>query len=247
MYVAERKEEYLASGPQMIKNDEPSLAAIVPAFNEAKRIRQVISVLQNSNLLSQIIIVDDGSTDGTGDILESHALSDKRIQVIRHSANQGKGESLRSGLLACEQAHTVLMLDADLSGLLPTHISALAEPVMTDQSDMTLGLFVRGKWHTDLAHRLTPWLTGQRCFRANLLSQLNWEAAQGYGLETAITLTARNLKWRIKHIYLEGVTHPPSEFHHGLRKGILNRGKMYGQIARTWWTFIRKKNDIESH
>jgi polyisoprenyl-phosphate glycosyltransferase len=243
MDITAIQEECLTSEPEMIKKDSPSLAAIIPAFNESRQIRQVISALQNSSLLSQIIVVDDGSTDGTGDVLENHALTDERIRIIRHPVNQGKGESLRSGLLACEQAHTVLMLDADLSGLLPKHITTLAEPVMTDQADMSLGLFVRGKWNTDLAHRLTPWLTGQRCFRANLLAQLDWDAAQGYGLETALTLTARNLKWRIKHIYLDGVTHPPSEFHHGLGKGILNRGKMYGQIARTWWTFIRKKQN----
>jgi polyisoprenyl-phosphate glycosyltransferase len=241
MNITAMQEECLASEPQVIKKDAPSLAAIIPAFNEARRIQQVVSALQNSSLLSQIIVVDDGSIDGTGDILEKHALTDERIQIIRHPVNQGKGESLRSGLLACEQAQAVLMLDADLSGLLPKHITALAEPVMADHADMTLGLFIRGKWNTDLAHRLTPWLTGQRCFRANLLSQLDWEAARGYGFETALTLTARNLKWRIKHIYLEGVTHPPSEFHRGLGKGILNRGKMYGQIARTWWTLIRKK------
>ncbi|MFO7583695.1 MAG: glycosyltransferase, partial [Anaerolineales bacterium] len=78
MDITAIQEECLTSEPEMIKKDAPSLAAIIPAFNESRRIRQVISALQNSSLLSQIIVVDDGSTDGTGDVLENHALTDER-------------------------------------------------------------------------------------------------------------------------------------------------------------------------
>ncbi len=86
-----------------------------------------------------------------------------------------------------------------------------------------------------MSHGLTPGLTGQRCFRVELLEHLDWNAAQGYGLETALTFTTQKMGWRIQRVYWKGVSHPPSEFHRGLIKGLLGRVKMYWQIGRAWW------------
>jgi hypothetical protein len=73
-----------------------------------------------------------------------------------------------------------------------------------------------------------------------ILKHLDWNAASGYGLETALTFTASKLDWRVQKVHLEGVSHPPSEFHHGLVKGTSNRVKMYWQIGRAWWLLKRK-------
>ena len=217
------------------------VSAVIPAYNEARRIESVLSVLQRTDCLSKIIVVDDGSSDGLQTVVEQIAKADERIRLIRHPRNIGKGGALHTGVSVCRADHNaVLMLDADLSCLKPEHIHNLVAPVLDGQADMTLGLFIGGKWNTDFAHRITPWLTGQRCFRLELLDHLDWNAAKGYGLETTLTLTARRLGWRIKDVHLEGVSHPPSEFHHGLLKGPLNRVKMYWQIGRAWWLSKRK-------
>lgn len=219
------------------------VAAVIPAYNEAYRIGQVLSVLHQADFLSSVIVVDDGSSDGMGTVVERIAKSDRRIRLVRHARNLGKGGALHTGASLCQGNHdALLMLDADLHQLKPGHIYDLVTPVLEDNTDMTLGLFLGGKWVTDFAHRFTPWLTGQRCFRLELLEHLDWRAARGYGLETALTLTAETLGWRIQRVYLRGVSHPPSEFHHGLVRGVPNRVKMYWQIFQAWW-LLKRQNE----
>jgi hypothetical protein len=132
------------------------------------------------------------------------------------------------------QCEILLFLDADLTNLEPEHVVALVQPVYRGQADMTLGLFRGGRWHTDLSHWATPWLTGQRCLRAGLLAQVSLKAATGYGIETAISLAARRYGWRCQHVALPGVSHPSSEFHRGFWQGIRRRSKMYADVYAVW-------------
>lgn len=234
------KNNKIVGRDEMIASAHTTITAIIPAYNEAKRIGAVISAVLHETRISRLVVVNDGSTDKTDEVLAYYAGLDERIHVIHHLKNKGKGDALRSGMLVCPNDDVFLMLDADLLGIQPEHIVSLVAPVLNGTADMTLGLFVHGKWNTDLSHWLTPWLTGQRCFRAELLNYLDWSAAQGYGLETALTLTAKSLHWRVSRVLLDGVSHPPSEFHRGLVHGILNRITMYWQIVRASWIFLQK-------
>jgi hypothetical protein len=100
---------------------------------------------------------------------------------------------------------------------------------------MTIVVFRRGRFQTDLSHWLTPWLSGQRCLRADLFRYVSQEAAEGYGIQTAITVAFHQQDWCIQHIVLKGVHHPPSELHRGLWRGIRVRTKMYAQIIRAFY------------
>jgi hypothetical protein len=100
---------------------------------------------------------------------------------------------------------------------------------------MTLGLFSGGHFATDMSHRLTPFLTGQRGLRADLLEHVSPEAAAGYGFELALTIAARQQGSRVCVVPLQGVWHPPSEVHRGVLGGLAWRGGMYAQILRAWY------------
>jgi GT2 family glycosyltransferase len=221
-------------GKQTGSPSTPRVAAILPAYNEAENIGTVLDVLRHVRLLSEIIIVDDGSQDGTAEVVCQKRKHDPRIRLLVHPVNSGKGEALYTGWGATD-ASSILMLDADLLNLRPDHVEALLEPVMKRQADMTMGLFKRGWWFTDISHRITPWLTGQRCFRSELLRMVPLQAASGYGLETAITIVARQRGWRCIYVPLVGVSHLPSETHRGFVKGLLTRMRMYHQIALAWY------------
>ncbi|MGB9669101.1 MAG: glycosyltransferase family 2 protein [Anaerolineales bacterium] len=222
--------------------------AIIPAYNESKGIGQVLDVLEQVILLSEIIIVDDGSTDDTFSIIQSHAQREPRIRIIHHEKNKGKGQAVYDAMLEVNTP-IVMTLDADLIGLKPEHITQLLEPLYDKKIDMSLGIFRGGKFRTDMSHWLTPWLSGQRALWLSHLQKIYWPAAEGYGLETAITAASQRYHWKTQKVYWYGVSHPPSEEHRGLFKGGYNRTRMYVHIIRAWITALRgdrkaKKVDI---
>ncbi len=210
------------------------ISVIIPAFNESTRIATVLSLLREIPYIREILVVNDGSSDRTADVVTACQTEDPRIHLISNAENLGKGQSV---LLALQQATApyILMLDADLHGLEARHIDYLCQPVIRGNLDMTVGQFKQGHWASDFSHWITPWLSGQRCIRRDLFMRLNFEASAGYGIETVLSVASRQEKWRSRYIPLFGVSHPPSEIHRGSVRGIFNRIKMYLQILRAWY------------
>jgi glycosyltransferase involved in cell wall biosynthesis len=210
---------------------KPHIAAIIPTFNEERNISGVLEALYASEILAEIIIVDDGSVDKTVEIARQFAAKDRRMQVIRHERNQGKGQAIFTGWVATT-APFLLLLDADLHELTSEHILALMTPVLDHRADMTLGLFWGGHLFTDLSSWGMPFLTGQRGLRSEILKHISHEAAAGYGFEVALTIAASQHGFHKQIVPLKGVWHPPSEFHRGGWNGLIWRFRMYGQIIR---------------
>ncbi len=211
----------------------PWVSAIVPAHNEAGRLGRVLAVLRQVDELSEIIVVDDGSRDGTWDEIQQAAALDGRVQSQRHVTNRGKGAALFTGARAA-RGEVLLVLDADLINLAPRQVQALLWPVCQGQADMTSGLFCSWHLNTTLAHWVTPWLSGQRCLRRTLFLQVSEQSAAGYGVETALSLTARRQRWRCRYVFWRGVYHPPCETHRGRWLGLKTRSKMYSEIFKAW-------------
>lgn len=224
--------------------NHPGVAVIVPAYNEAGRIGEVISVLCMVNNLDEIIIVDDGSTDDTASEAQQAAHNDSRLHVYRHPVKLGKGQALFKGSYAA-RAPILVYLDADLINLNPGHVETLMEPVLTDHADMTIGVFRRGYWRADAAHWITPWLSGQRCLKAKLMTHVSQEAARGYGVETAMTIAARKNKWRCTKVPLIGVTHPLGEVSRGDYHGWGTKAMMFYQIGRAWYLTRERGNAVQ--
>lgn len=96
----------------------PPLALVIPAYNEERRLGRTLEavatyVFQNS-LVANVIVVDDGSTDGTSDVAAEYASSDRPVDVISLPKQQGKGAAVRAGVLAAD-ADVIGFMDADLS------------------------------------------------------------------------------------------------------------------------------------
>ena len=210
------------------------ISAIIPVYNEAGKIGRVLDVLRQVDRLREIIVVDDGSTDLSAEEIQFAALSDPRIKLVVNPVNQGKGQAIFLGWQATE-SRCLLLLDGDLFGLNPQHILDLINPVLEDHADMAVGQFKKGKWASDIAHWFTPWLSGQRSLRADLLRQVSSKAAAGYGFETALTVAARQYEWRCVRVFLPGVWHLPGEARRGFWKGFKNRARMYRQISSAWY------------
>jgi len=212
----------------------PLITAIIPVHNESQGIGRVLETVCQYATIQEIIVVDDGSTDDSVQTVVQAQVCDNRVRLITHAENRGKGQAVYSGLQTT-QADLILMLDADLRGLRVQHLEELILPVVVDGLDMTIGIFRGGRFYSDFSHWATPWLSGQRCLWREHLEKICWKAAEGYGLETAITVASARNHWRCKKVIWRGVSHPPSELHRGLLGGFLNRAKMYAQIGRAFY------------
>lgn len=101
----------------------PDFTCLIPAYNEAARIGAVLDAVIGHPWLSEVIVLDDGSTDGTGDIARAGGA-----RVIRTTGNLGKTMALVQGLGRVSTSHVVL-IDADLTGLTGAALTALIDPV----------------------------------------------------------------------------------------------------------------------
>lgn len=215
-------------------NAKPDISAIIPVYNEAGKVGRVLDVLRKVDCFTEIIVVNDGSTDSTLDEFKNAVGSDPRLKLLTHPVNQGKGQAIFTGWQATNSM-SLLFLDSDLFGLQPQHVKDLMQPVIEDQADMSIGQFCNGNWRTDLSQRFTPWLSGHRCLRSELLGQISAKAAEGYGIETALTVAAGQFNWRCVSVPLSGVWYLPGEARRGLWLGLKSRARMYKQIESAWY------------
>jgi len=178
----------------------PDLAVILPAFNEANGITDTLArvrtVLSGLNCSSEIIVVDDGSKDGTG-----QKATDAGVRVITHPWNRGYGAALKTGVLSTEAA-AILIMDAD-SSYLPDAIPKLLAGL--DRADMVVGTrslgsegvaWIRrpGKW---MLNRLASYLiglnipdlnSGQRVMKRDVLLKYMHLCPSGFSFTSTITL-----------------------------------------------------------
>ena len=208
------------------------ISVVVPAYNEAGRVSAVLEPILGSSLVDEVIVVDDGSDDGTADVAEGFP-----VRVIRLPENRGKAAALDAGVSQARN-DTFLFLDADLVGLLPEHVDDLIRAYREQGLDMAIGIFASGRASTDFAQLINPFASGQR-----VLSREIWERAtrngakMDYGIEFALSKLAAKEGWRTENVKMEGVTHVLKEEKRGLVKGIVDRLKMYGDMIK--WLFKR--------
>jgi glycosyltransferase involved in cell wall biosynthesis len=111
------------------------VTCIIPAYNEALRIRRVVDVARETAEVTEVIVVNDGSTDDTARILAEYS----DIRVIAISPNGGKSNAVARGIQEA-QGEYLLFLDADLVGLTPEAVSALINPVIQERADISISL-----------------------------------------------------------------------------------------------------------
>jgi glycosyltransferase involved in cell wall biosynthesis len=140
------------------------ISIIVPVFNEAGTVRQVIERLLQIPLPAarEIIVVNDGSTDGTKEVLDGITPVDGVLSVVHAPANGGKGSALRIGLLHV-RGTIVAIQDADLE-LDPVQLGRLVQPILDGEAHVVYGSrFLNGRpqgpWLSIAANRGLTWLT----------------------------------------------------------------------------------------
>lgn len=218
-----------------------SVCAVIPAYNEAGRIHRVLDVLIASPSVAEIIVVDDGSTDGTSNAVRRHpGVTTGRLSLLRQEPNQGKGAAMVVGAEATT-ARVLLFLDADLIGLTLDHVERLISPVVSERYIMALGVFRGGRAPTTLAQIIAPNISGQRCIRRDVFLSIPCLSRSGYGVELAITGFVMREGLPCARVVLKDVTHPMKEEKLGLIRGVGSRLHMYGQMFPYLWKSYRRR------
>ncbi|MDD3704540.1 MAG: glycosyltransferase family 2 protein [Clostridiaceae bacterium] len=212
-----------------------NVTAVIPAYNEEQTIAGVVKCVKSIEKIQKVIVVSDGSTDRTAEIAR-----DCGADVIELNENVGKGGAIKAGINECG-TEIILFLDADLIGLTEKHVLDLIEPVINDKADMSVGIFKKGRIVTDLAQKVTPYLSGQRAIKKSIIEKLHNIDITRYGVEVALTKYVEKHSVRVQEVDLPDMTHITKEEKLGLIKGVHARLKMYWDIVKILSSYNMKK------
>ena len=210
------------------------LSVIIPCFNERATIEQIVRAVRSGPVQNiEIIIVDDGSTDGTVEILREK-IAALVAQIIYRPRNRGKGAALRAGFAAAS-GDVILIQDSDLE-YSPADYPILLEPILAGDADAVFGSrfvgdrphrvlyfwhFVGNKLLTLLSDTLTNLNlsdveTGAKAFRAEIARKLKLRE-NGFAVEVEITAQLAKMRCRIYEV------------------GISYRGRTYAEGKKVSW------------
>lgn len=209
------------------------VSAIIPAFNEEKLIGGVLAVVTTCSTINEIIVVSDGSTDGTAKVAKQFP-----VKVIELPENRGKGGAMREGFRN-STGDILFFLDADLIGLTVEHMHKMLEPILLDENiEMTIGIFDGGRLATDWAQIIAPFLSGQRVMKRRLFERLDDLEMARFGVEVSLTRYAKVNNIPYKKVILDNMSHVMKEEKLGYLRGFMYRLQMYYEIIRV--IFVRK-------
>lgn len=216
---------------------------VLPTYNEIENLESIAGAILEALPQGRLLVVDDASPDGTGQLADTLAAADERVHVLHREAKEGLGAAYRAGfrwVLARQDCHAVVQMDADFSHD-PRDLPRLLAPLMAD-ADLVLGTrYLRGggtvgwPWYRQVISRggtafartllLLPYrdLTGGfKAWRRELLEaiRLRDAAANGYGFQVEMTWWAHRRGARIIQV--------PIIF----RERVAGRSKMTGGIVR---------------
>lgn len=140
-----------------------TLTCVIPAYNEEARIGAVLSAVLGHPLIDEVLVIDDGSADATSAVVRGFPAA----RLITLGRNGGKTAALARGF-AETASPLILLIDADLVGLSPDHLTALIAPVKEGRAAMSISLRDNAPW---LWHGLgLDYISGERALRRDLLA-----------------------------------------------------------------------------
>ena len=220
------------------------VSVIIPVYNEESTIEEIIHRVKAQELASEIVIVDDGSLDGTQEILSGFA-EDDQVQVILHDRNRGKGAAVRTGFQNAT-GEVFLIQDADLE-YDPRDYPSLLRPIDEGIADVVYGSrFLGGPrrsvmfWHM-VANRMLTFMTnllyntilsdmetGYKVFKREIVDGMQLHA-NSFDFEPEFT--AKILKKKVR-VYEVPISFNPRDYDEGKKIGL-------GDAFQAVWTLIK--------
>lgn len=210
--------------PDNTCDDTMMVSVVIPAFDEAATIGCCVKEALSCLEASEVIVVDDGSSDGTAKVAEAAGA-----KVIRHACNAGKAAAMNTGVR--EASHDVILfMDADVAGYTPQRLSSIVQPVMNGQYEMYVGIRARKTLWLNRLLYLFPVIGGERALTRRL-----WEAVpkcyqEGFKIEIALNHSSKKFEHGMGFQLIPGVRHHTKERKYGFVSGFIRRLIMIAEV-----------------
>ena len=220
-----------------------AIDVIVPARNEAATVAAVVEACRACRFTAEVIVVDDGSTDGTAE----RALA-AGAKVVRLERGGSKAAALAAGVEA-SGADAILFCDADCVGLTAAHLDSVCAPFAEGQAAMSIGWFDYGRFWNPLVLRFPP-TSGQR-----VIPRWAWDAVppakrRGYDIEIMINEVIAEGRLPTTVQIMPGVVQRTKRHKFGRRRGVVESQRMFWRLVslpfrgvvrfRTQWFYWRE-------
>ena len=219
--------------------DSRKLSIVIPCYNEAATLESIVDRVMVANRMGldlEVLIVDDGSRDGTAEVADNLAGRHTQVRVIHHPTNRGKGAAMRTGF-AQITGDVALVQDADLE-YSPDDYPKLLKPILDGRADVVFGSRFRSSeearilyfWHaaankglTFLSNMMTnlnlsDMETGYKVFRREVISRISIRENR-FGFEPEITAKIARLR-PSPRIYEVGVSYSGRTYEEGKKIGL---------------------------
>ena len=220
---------FLLASIKTTKGSDKSVSIVIPAYNEEATVAKVVSVARKLSYVTEVIVVDDGSTDRTVEEAESAGAT-----VISHIMNEGKGSAIKTGF---KNSHgdIVAFIDADVSNFTSEKIDKIIRPILEDRTDITKTKFAResgrvteltakpllGFFFPELSYEQP--LSGQFAGKRSALNKIRFE--KDYGVDVGIVLDADVHGIKILEVDIGDICHDMSP--------LADLNKMANEVVRT--------------
>ena len=208
------------------------ISAIIAAYNEEKTIAEVLDVLTRCEMIDEIIVVSDGSTDRTVDI----ARGFEGVTTIALRENWGKGYAMRVGV-DYARGDVLFFVDGDMFDLTQQHIEALLLPVLRDQCDMNIGVRHRGPVRNFLwlQMKVGPVLSGIRVMRREVWETVPLRYQDRFKIEASLNFFCSRAGFRQRQTIIHNLGHLIKENKRGLMRGLSGRWDMVREVFLLHW------------
>jgi glycosyltransferase involved in cell wall biosynthesis len=223
--------------------DIASIDIVIPARNEAPTVAAVVAACLGCSFANEVIVVDDGSVDGTAKLAEAAGA-----RVVRREPVDGlgsKAHALEAGV-AASGADAFLFVDADCIGLTSAHLDAICSPLVAGRATMSVGWFDYGLWNS-VVLRLAP-TTGERAIPRWVWDAIPPAKRAGYSIEIMINEVIAEGRLPTTARIMHGVTHRTKRDKLGRRAGARETWRMFWHLVglpargvvrwRTYWFYV---------